>query len=517
MALTKEEELELQALEAELSGLTPEEEEELAQLEAELGDKENTALESAARGAAQGITFGMQDEASAALEKGLTKLHNLFADNKIDEQTYEELRDAYRRENKQAQEENPGAYLGGEVAGSVASTFVPGMSALNVGKGAKLGTTLGKGALEGAISGYGYSEADNTKDLIKDIAFGSGTGGAFSSAGKYAGDVLDYAGTKGTDLAEGLYGQAKKMALNATGATGSQVSKFSDDAGEEILKRTKMFDTPEKLAGRISSEIDEVNLGLDKALAELDAEGVVVNKQAILDKLEKQINDMGKFASKADEKEKLLKIYDQVKETPKDMLPASFAEQEKRGFYGKAKRMYGDPDRGDALKGVGRAYKESVEEATKDYSPELAETFSTQKKKYGLLNPIKEASEKRALQQQQSPYGGLLDVATLGAGAVAVGQGEGTGYGALLFPFLRRKVSPRLPSTAAVGTKMLSEGIEKASNIFPSLGGLTRKAGDVGARINPEYLYSAERLSESTDPAASYYMYRQRLPKVNEE
>lgn len=128
--------------------------------------------EAAVRGAIQGASLGFADEitgaASAAFKTitGPKKLTDIV-------DTYKEERDASRQAYKAAEEQNPASYIGGEVAGTVGTMFVPG---LNVAKGASLAAQAGKAAAAGAASALGSSEADNIKDTAKDVAVGAGLG-----------------------------------------------------------------------------------------------------------------------------------------------------------------------------------------------------------------------------------------------------------------------------------------------------------------------------------------------------
>lgn len=127
-------------------------------------------LESGLRGAAQGLTFGLADEATGALEAA-------FSDK-----SYEQARDESRQAYKEAETANPTAYLTGDIGGSIATSFIPGLGALNAGKGAKLAEVAGKAALQGGLTGFGKSEAADVSGLLKDTATGAAVGGALGSA-----------------------------------------------------------------------------------------------------------------------------------------------------------------------------------------------------------------------------------------------------------------------------------------------------------------------------------------------
>jgi hypothetical protein len=183
MALTESEELELLELE--------EAEYQAGKSKPAAPAAEKTSkLESGVRGLGQGASLGLWDELAGLGEgvgqsvgiKGLGS--NDWSDigftkplaldeNRDFGQAYTEGRDKWRGEDKIAQAENPKSFTTGEVAGGLASTFIPG---LNVAKGASVANIAGKSALQSGISAFGNSEADNAADLAMDTAKGAGTG-----------------------------------------------------------------------------------------------------------------------------------------------------------------------------------------------------------------------------------------------------------------------------------------------------------------------------------------------------
>lgn len=126
-------------------------------------------LESAARGAGQGATLGLLDEAIGAGKA----LFAPFVDQYHGRETrdfgsyYREGRDQERKANAEARAANPWTFAAGDVAGSVATSFVPG---LNVAKGASWLKVAGNAALQGGISGVGTSEAEDLGGVVKDAA-----------------------------------------------------------------------------------------------------------------------------------------------------------------------------------------------------------------------------------------------------------------------------------------------------------------------------------------------------------
>lgn len=163
------------------------------------------ALEAGARGVAQGLSFGFDDELVGA-GKGVAAAvtGGDFAP------AYEQGRDAWRAANKQAADAQPVAYYGGQVAGGVAVPFGAaraGAAALRAAPGAlapvaATGRALGfgqlsanaasgigartvagarEGAAYGALAGFGEGEGgagDRASSAARGALFGGGVGAA---------------------------------------------------------------------------------------------------------------------------------------------------------------------------------------------------------------------------------------------------------------------------------------------------------------------------------------------------
>lgn len=131
-------------------------------------------VEAFGRGAGQGLTFGFQDEMSAALSAGA---QSLFNDANYDD-AYAASLDRIRGDNRMAAE-NPG-YLPGEIAGSIISPVgAVGMGAKGASAAGRLLRGAGGGATQGALAGVGYSERQGTErlnDAGMPAAVGAATG-----------------------------------------------------------------------------------------------------------------------------------------------------------------------------------------------------------------------------------------------------------------------------------------------------------------------------------------------------
>jgi len=158
-------------------------------------------IESFGRGALQGATMGFSDEITGGLESLFTK------------KTYEQARDESRAANKKAEEDNAKTYMGGNIAGGVATAFVP---VLNAAKGASLAVKLGKGAVQGGLDSLGSSNAENfsgqqVKDVATGLSVGGGVTGGIHGIGKVASKV---AGEAGDTLKKGSKWSGEKLGIS---------------------------------------------------------------------------------------------------------------------------------------------------------------------------------------------------------------------------------------------------------------------------------------------------------------
>lgn len=149
--------------------------------------------EAALHGFGQGASFGFADELAGALATGakfaapgleylpqafnekLTPQEMAYRLYGTQEIPYRTVRDATRSDTKQAQADQPGAYLGGALAGGLVTPGPKGLGAARLAK---------QGALLGAASGAGMSDADllrgDVGGALVDTAVGGATGGVMT-------------------------------------------------------------------------------------------------------------------------------------------------------------------------------------------------------------------------------------------------------------------------------------------------------------------------------------------------
>jgi hypothetical protein len=228
MALTPEEQLELQQLEQEQSSLGSQYEQLKNQIQLQNQPvqeaPETDTIEALARGTAQGLTFDTADEITAALESGLT--------SKPYEQALKESRAEYKASEEQypissvvgglaggiGQAAAVGALTGG--TGAVAGAAQTGSKLAKLGSLAKsallpsveksaiknIGTAARTGALMGGLTSIGASEKDGLERL-EDVPGGALTGG----------------------IVGGVLGGAVEGVKGAAGVIGGKLSKAADE------------------------------------------------------------------------------------------------------------------------------------------------------------------------------------------------------------------------------------------------------------------------------------------------
>lgn len=254
------------------------------------GDPSISKGTSAVRGAAQGVTMGLADEALGAIGVPVQKAMDAFTGNKLNEnatlkELYQRLRDEERLKDKDAKEANPKTYIGGEFAGGAASAVIPGAQ----------GQTAAKLAALGGIQGLGNSEADLTEgDVV----------GAGRDAG--IGATLGVVAGKGLPLAAKGIGYAAKKLKDAAGWAGKKtISTVLGPSMEAVearfanpnkIKNAKSYaDLADDFAGSANKVSDDLSNLDSKAWATLKTthdplEGAVPKKD-ILPILQKALRD----------------------------------------------------------------------------------------------------------------------------------------------------------------------------------------------------------------------------------
>ena len=185
-------------------------------------------LESAGRGAMQGLSFGWADEIQAKTEE-------LFGGENYDKRLAE-----IREANKLAAETNPISYYGADILSGFALPIGSlGAAAKGAGMLAKAGKAAKAGAVIGGVTGAGTSEGTTSSEVAADALMGG-------TAGAVAGPLL-----------EGAVGGVKGL-MNRTGSKVGAIADVKDFykygkegvelSGPDALRRVtgEGFETVEK-------------------------------------------------------------------------------------------------------------------------------------------------------------------------------------------------------------------------------------------------------------------------------
>lgn len=430
---------------------------------AQPADAANTGQgQTALEGFANGASLGYLPQLQAMAAKPIYGALNAITGQDVQPDSYVNERDANIARQAAQAKANPKTALAAKAAGGVATGIATAGLLPEAGAAVTVGGKVAQGALQGAKVGAIYGAAENPGDTqgvvdplqakarVENAGKGLAGGAVIGGAAPLVGAAVRSGSQAVQTVGDKMKSAGEKFAVNATGATGKQASKFSDDAGRELLDRgvVRFGDSQAKIAERASGAVEQANSAIDEALKKLDARGVTVDGDAIKARIADKIKSLKQDPSQADVVRMLNTELDNVQSALSEGGGNSFgisdAEKIKRGYSRKAGN-WADPEKGQAGKEMYQTFRSGVEDAAQAADPDTAKAFEEAKKSYGLLKPIEEAAERRAATTQQHPAGGFLDVTTGVAGASAGGP-----LGAIAAPIARRVIAPRLASSAAV-------------------------------------------------------------------
>lgn len=224
-------------------------------------------LESARRGAAQGLSLGYSDEivGGAQAVRDYVMDRGSVMDEGIGD-IYRRNRDLQRSQNMSAREANPKTYGGAQLAGAIA----PAVLATIGTKGAALPAIAGRLGAIGAVEGLGHSEADLTKGefggAAVDTAIGGTVGAVMPGAmrglgkgakaiGKGVGSLFQGAGKRGLSAATNIplesieaYTKRPEAIKAALGRTSTNLAEKELTTSTKILsdRTSKLYDSAMK-------------------------------------------------------------------------------------------------------------------------------------------------------------------------------------------------------------------------------------------------------------------------------
>lgn len=398
--------------------------------------------ESGIRGAAQGLSFGFADEATAAAEALLGS-------------DYDKALAETRKLYKKAEETNPKTYGASQLAGGVASSFIPG---LNVAKAGSLGGVALRSGLQSAAAGAGLSEGDLLQ-RAKEAAISGGVGAGLGAASGAAANVLKK--------------WAPKAAEVATGATGrEQQLKFKPGSGRKLLdtKIVGWFDSPKDIAIKAESALEKTSSGIGESLRQLDKAAPEISKSQVLANLISERAKAAELKSNEAVVGKLDSIIDSFAKDNQTGYGFSDLWKQKRGFDKLVnwQQWTTNPEKTQANYLASKAVRSAVTDVAEKEAPAIADKLADERAMYSFIKPVMEASQRRAAQLGQAPWAGVLDIASLGAGGVLGSNASDSKYGgvpggALAGLAFRRGIAPRLPAFSAklMETPIVQQGLRR--------------------------------------------------------
>ncbi len=295
-------------------------------------------MKSAAMGLAQGLSLGTSDEISAAIDAAPATLIHHVASNYIGKPaSLSQLGTHYkmelakqRKELKNAQQDNPYWYGGGDFAGSLASYAYGGGQ-----------LTLAKSIAISALHGAGRSDSETLKGRAKGALGGAamGLGGEF--LGRGLGVALKSVGRmKSWSVLEALgikNAQSRRILANHLEKTGRGVDEFADAMATETLeeitkegvKKTPLFQlqqtysqTLDKVSKRMSQVGDDINKILDVADDEV---GKTIKASELYSLMQREVVEPLRASSEPGKKELAEKVHKYLnnmflKEVPEEVI-----------------------------------------------------------------------------------------------------------------------------------------------------------------------------------------------------
>lgn len=180
-----------------------------------------------ARTALQGLTLGFADELEARARSML-----------FEDRPYEEIRDEIRGQVQAYQQANPGEALTYELLGGVAPTvamfLVPGGQAAGAANIARMGAgqMIKRGAAEGGVAGYGYSQEEDLPGIATDVGIGTVAGGVLSPI---AGKVMGGATNKAMQVADWIRTNVGQRPSDMAVAELQRLAKGTGKSVDEIV------------------------------------------------------------------------------------------------------------------------------------------------------------------------------------------------------------------------------------------------------------------------------------------
>lgn len=242
-------------------------------------------LKALLRGGAQGASLGFADEIKGGVDAASQAVSNGSLEGLGD--AYSKGRDEYRKNDLTAKESAPNYYMGGELAGGLASAVAMPGGAM---KAPGMMKALAQAAGYGGAYGLGSSEASDLSGMAADAAKGAATGAALAPLASLAGRAAGMnapkalpqvgrksAGTIGTELGEMAaqmkYGSNADAANRISDTVGRklQSNSVADNYANEIMQRKAagLVDDAATVPGTTTNILDDSTDAIIRGLSGL--------------------------------------------------------------------------------------------------------------------------------------------------------------------------------------------------------------------------------------------------------
>lgn len=468
-----------------------------------VADHPQSMIASGLQGAAQGATFGFSDELLAGAKAAMDKLKEgggTFAGKTPYSDYYNKRVQAEREAVQRAKEDNPGSFTTGMVGGNIATNLlIPG---LGVAKGAGLGATLGKAALQGGLVGAGESVPKDQGEFLEDIAKGAATGaatqGAFSGlaglAGKFSPSALDkFAQERAVKAAVGPNVSNLRQAIGTTirGAKPEDVNNRIAKMGRDILDEnvlsalSKTEDLGPGLQGaakKYGSQIGEIGQTIDKAIPN------AVDPKKIASDLAEYAATIPSSVGGKRLQERVMAEAANFEEMPQ--LGFGQAQALKNQFKYKPvdqDALISDKDVSNKVRNIIGQNMESAAEKVQNSGDEnlkdLLQRYQTAKSKYGTFKSTSDASANEAtkdlMRRVVSPSDYATGIGTGAVGALATGNPATAAIG-ILGAAANKFARERGSSTAAVIANNVSKAMKSSPEFVQQFGQILMDAAQRG-------------------------------------
>lgn len=392
-------------------------------------------IESGIRGAGQGLTFGLSDEAAAGIQAALDV--GTSKDKKITDlkKMYEIYKGLQQEREDAAQKANPKVYGGTELAGSLATSLVPVGQANTVADAAKLAALYGFGKSKGSLANGDIGQ------VTKDTLVGGGLGLGGYGIGKGIGTLASRSGVGQAfkNAGENLQGEGQDVALSALGASSKDIKKerglsmfsnpeYRKGIGEEALNKIGFTGGPEVVREKAVQRINDIEDIKDPLLEKANDELQNIRQFPTSSELEN--------LNKGSLKDQLSELKDSIMGHKESLGLETDVLQNK---FDKISDALASKDNNilalnDVKKSIG---KELGSEAFKKTAQELPEQAEFLRKSYSLVNKrIEDLADKvgpqfgqkiKAMNQEESNLLDLGNIAFNTETKNATGAGHGVG------------------------------------------------------------------------------------------